>query len=133
MTAQIGARRTLKLTPEGFHGTKRPHSPHGRVRRRSPSSRRLRARRAPSGGLGASRGEGYETTLRLRKVYAETLYVDDGATLDDLREAVTTLEDMHRIARRVLGGAHPTTVGIEDTLQDAQATLRARETPSGNP
>ena len=55
MTAQIGARRTLKLTPEGFRGTKRPHPPHGRVRRRSPSRRRLRARRAPSGGLGASR------------------------------------------------------------------------------
>ena len=32
----------------------------------------------------------------------------DGATLDDLREAVTTLEDTERIARRVLGGAHPT-------------------------
>ena len=35
MTAQIGARRTLKLTPEGFRGTKRPHPPHGRVRRRA--------------------------------------------------------------------------------------------------
>ena len=33
---------------------------------------------------------------------------DDAATLDDLREAVTTLEDAERIARRVLGGAHPT-------------------------
>ena len=29
------------------------------------------------------------------------LYQDDGATLDDLREAVTTLEDTERIARRV--------------------------------
>ena len=129
MTAQIGARRTLKLTPEGFHGTKRPHSPHGRVRRRSPSSRRLRARRAPSGGLGASRGEGYETTLRLRKVYAETLYKADGATRDDLREAVTTLEDAGRIAQRVFGGAHPTTMKIEEGLREARAALRARETP----
>ena len=32
---------------------------------------------------------------------------DDGATLDDLREAVTTLEETERTARRVLGGAHP--------------------------
>ena len=40
------------------------------------------------------------------------LYEDDGATLDDLREAVTTLEDTERTARRVLGGAHPLTMGL---------------------
>ena len=33
--------------------------------------------------------------------YAMALYQDEGATLDDLREAVTTLEDAGRIARRV--------------------------------
>ena len=38
-----------------------------------------------------------------------TSYEDPGATLDDLRDAVTTLEDTARIARRVFGGAHPTT------------------------
>ena len=53
-----------------------------------------------------------------------------GATLDDLREAVTTLEDVKRIARRVMGGEHPTTTGIEEELQLARAALRARETPS---
>ena len=78
-------------------------------------------------------GENYLIFVTMEKFYAEALYKDPDATLDDLREAVTTLEDAARIARRVLGGAHPTTVGIEDTLQDAQATLRARETPSGNP
>ena len=52
-------------------------------------------------------GESDNTTLRMRKIYAEALYTDDDATLDDLREAVTTLEDTVRIARRVLGGAHP--------------------------
>ena len=51
------------------------------------------------------------------------------AKLDDLREAVTTLEDAGRIARRVLSGAHPTTVGIEGALRQARAALRARETP----
>ena len=55
---------------------------------------------------------------------------DSGATLDDLREAVTTLEDTKRIARRVLGGANPITEGIEDGLRDARAVLRARETPA---
>ena len=54
---------------------------------------------------------------------------DDAATLDDLREAVATLEDAERIARRVLGRAHPTTAGIERSLRNARAGLRARETP----
>ena len=62
-----------------------------------------------------------------RKIYAEALYKDDGASLDDLREAVTTLEDTTRIMRRVLGGAHPSTAGIEIFLQDARAKLRAHE------
>ena len=39
--------------------------------------------------------------------YAEALYQDTGATLDDLREAVTTLEETERTMRRVFGGAHP--------------------------
>ena len=60
-------------------------------------------------------------------VYAQTLYKDDAATLDDLREAVTTLKDAGRIARRVLGGAHPTTEGIEGELRHARAVLSARE------
>ena len=55
--------------------------------------------------------------------------MDPAATLDDLREAVTTLEDAERIARRVLGGAHPLIAGIEDLLRNARAALRARETP----
>ena len=57
------------------------------------------------------------------------LYKDTDATLDDLREAVTTLEDVERTARRVLGGAHPTTAWIEGELQKARAALGARETP----
>ena len=60
----------------------------------------------------------------------QTLYKDDGATLDDLREAVTTLEDTERTARRVLGGAHPHTVDMEQSLRKARAALRARETPA---
>ena len=58
--------------------------------------------------------------------YAMALYRDDAATLDDLREAVETLEDAERIARRVLGGANPLTVDIEDELREARAELRAR-------
>jgi hypothetical protein len=58
-----------------------------------------------------------------------TLYRDDGATPEDLREAVTTLEELERTTRRVFGGSHPLTVDIEVSLRDARAALRARETP----
>ena len=54
---------------------------------------------------------------------------NDDATLDDLREAVETLEDTVRIVRRVFGAAHPLTPGIEGSLQNARAALRAREAP----
>ena len=74
-------------------------------------------------------GESSETALRMRWVYAAVLYNDPGATLDDLREAATTLEDAERIARRVLGVAHPMTVGIGEALRAVRAALRARETP----
>ena len=60
---------------------------------------------------------------------AEVLYKDDDATLDDLREAVTTLEEIARISQRVLGKLHPITGAIERGLRKAQAMLRARETP----
>ena len=65
--------------------------------------------------------------LTLRSNYAMALYKADGATLDDLREAVTTLEETARIARRVFGGAHPIIVPMETSLRNARATLRARE------
>ena len=73
-------------------------------------------------------GEGDTTTLRMRLVYGDALYLDPGATLDDLREAVTTLEEIERTARRVLGTAHPITSAIDYSLQNARAALRARET-----
>ena len=57
------------------------------------------------------------------------LYGDPGATLDDVREAAATLEEIERTARRVLGGAHPLTKGIEHELRNARAALRTRETP----
>jgi len=72
-------------------------------------------------------GDSNELTLQMRWNYAKALYEDTDATLDDIREAVTTLEETERTARRVLGGTHPTTEGIEDELRTARAVLRARE------
>jgi tetratricopeptide (TPR) repeat protein len=71
-------------------------------------------------------GESHENTLRMRWLSAEALYLDTDATLDDLREAVTTLEEIERTARRVLGGTHPTTESIADNLRNARA-LAARD------
>ena len=62
-------------------------------------------------------GDSNDLTLRMRCLYARTLCLADGATRDDLREALTTFEDTARIARRVMGGTHPLTVDIEDDLQ----------------
>ena len=73
-------------------------------------------------------GSNNETTLKMRMIYAKALYEDPGATLDDLHEAVTTLEEIERTARRVLGGAHPVVKSIEAVLRNARA--RACETPS---
>ena len=73
-------------------------------------------------------GESDAITLRMRSLYAAALYKDPGATLDDLRESVMTLEQTEQIARRVLGGAHPASKGIERALSNARAVLRARET-----
>ena len=74
-------------------------------------------------------GDSNDTTLKMRSVYADALYYDEGATRDDLREAVETYEDIEQIARRVLGDAHPLTEWIEDGLQDAQDALYARGLP----
>ena len=60
-------------------------------------------------------------------MYATTLSLDEGATLDDLREAVTTLEELERTARRVFGSAYPTTKAIEHALEMSREALRARD------
>ena len=74
-------------------------------------------------------GENKETTLRLRWSYAQSLCCDANATLDDLREATTTLEDTERTARRFLGSAHPDTAVIERHLRCAREILHERESP----
>jgi len=72
-------------------------------------------------------GESHELTLRMRWNYASALNNDPSATLDDLREAVSTLEDAERIGRRVLGGENPTAVTIGEALKISRAALAARQ------
>ena len=93
----------------------------------SPRTRRATGIILRSTGLASSK------RCRSKRVsaYAEALYQDPGATLDDLREAVTTLEDAKRTARRVLGGTHPVTDAMEGSLRISQA-LHARKMPSSS-
>ena len=72
-------------------------------------------------------GDSNRITLMMRWSYGAALCMDASATLDDLSEAVKTLEETTRIARRVLGGAHPNAKGIERNLREARAVLAARE------
>ena len=65
--------------------------------------------------------------------------MDNGATVDDIREAVKTLEDTERTARRVFGGAHPYASMLDTTLLSARAALvralvaREMTSPAGGP
>ena len=71
-------------------------------------------------------GESNELALKMRWTYAETLCLGD-VTLDDFRKGVTTLEETERTARRVLGGAHPVTEGLEIDLRSVREVLHRRE------
>ena len=77
-------------------------------------------------------GESNQITLTMRKIHAETLYMDSAATLNDLREAAATLEETTRTTRRVLGNANPRVWLFEESLERARAALRARERPSAS-
>ena len=71
-------------------------------------------------------GEGDVNTLRMRWIYARALYMDEGATLDDLHESVETLESVARVWTRVFGEAHPETQKARGALEDAREALAAR-------
>ena len=72
--------------------------------------------------------ESDELSIRMRSLYAQSLYMGDGATLDDLRESVARLEELTRTTRRVLGDSHPLVDDIKRDLQRSRTALRASET-----
>jgi hypothetical protein len=72
-------------------------------------------------------GEDDITLLRMRMNYARALYLNTGAVLDDLGEAVEMLLQTARTARRVLGGAHPLTGNIGEYLREVHGILRGRK------
>ncbi len=68
-------------------------------------------------------GESDVTTIKMRWIYAKALYFYAGATLADLRESVTTLEETERTARRVLGNNHPIVLEIGKDLRNSREAL----------
>ena len=73
-------------------------------------------------------GDSHEITLKMRWIYAKALYRNDSATLDDLREAVETLESVAPVWTRIFGEAHPETPSVQRALEDAREALAARAT-----
>ena len=92
----------------------------------TPSTYQVGARVELVGLKNASLNGATGHVLKMRWVYSQALYGDPGASLDDLCEAVTTLEDTARIARRVLGGEHPLTTGVEKALGKSRAAYDTR-------
>ena len=76
--------------------------------------------------------ESHRVTLKMRWIYANTLYMDPGATLDEVREAVETLEDVVRLWKRVFGEAHPETPRVQGALEEAREALAARAAASSS-
>ena len=62
-------------------------------------------------------------TLKIRWAYADALFGDPSATLDDLRAAVTTFTETERTARRVLGNSHPIVLEIGKDLRKSRKDL----------
>ena len=50
-----------------------------------------------------------------------------GASLDEVREAVATLEDVERTARRIFGDSYPFVLEIESELRFVRSALRRCE------
>ena len=55
-------------------------------------------------------GKDADLALKLRRMYAQCLYENDGASREDVTAAIATLEDIDRRQTRIYGAAHPQTV-----------------------
>ena len=69
------------------------------------------------------------------RAFASAAYQDAAATLDDLREAVETLESVLPLWKRVLGESNPETPRVQSALKHARErealAVRAAASSSG--
>ena len=54
-------------------------------------------------------GKDHDITFKMQRMYAQCLYRNDGASLDDITTAIATLEDLDRRQTRIFGASHPQT------------------------
>ena len=73
-----------------------------------------------------------ENSNFLLSVLGQTLYLDSDATLDDLREAVETLEIVAPLWTRIFGTAHPMTHLVQNGLKEAREALARRAAASSS-
>ena len=78
-------------------------------------------------------GECNDSTLRMRWNYGRVLARDGDATLDDLGEAVATLEEIEPIARRVFGDDHLFVDQVEHFLRESQGLLHKKRKTEATP
>ena len=69
-------------------------------------------------------------TLRLRWLYANCLFDYKNSTLDDLVQAVETLEAVVKSWKRVMGERHPEMAKVLIALKEAREMLRLRRVAS---
>ena len=75
-------------------------------------------------------GESDAYTLRLRWLYANCLRDYKKATLDDVAEAVETLESIAPLWKRTMGMQHPETANVLTAVKAAREKLRLRRASS---
>ena len=74
-------------------------------------------------------GSDHELTIKLECQLARASYADEGASLDELRQAISMYEDLIRRARRIFGDSHPAAESMAARIEEARTTL-ARRTQS---
>ena len=74
----------------------------------------------------------FGAVVRMGWNYALALYRDNGATLDDLHEAVSTLESVARLWTRIFGEAHPETPKVQGALEVAREKLADARAAASN-
>ena len=73
-------------------------------------------------------GDDHVYTFRARSLFVRILYADP-ASIEDLREAVSIMEDVCRRGRRVLGDSHPEYHELQRNLATARRVLARAVAP----
>ena len=68
-------------------------------------------------------GKDHDLVFKMQRIYAQCLYKNDGASLEDITAAVATLEDLDRRQTRIYGAAHPQTGATRRCLEAARKQL----------